>query len=714
MSNSNIGGLVQIVSSGKQDVYLTYKPEITFFKKVYKKHTNFSIEFIEIYPEQSLNYNNIISFMINNGDAIHRCYLEIELPNLVFSDKYITNINYINKKNTDIVELEKLLKITQNKYNNLLNYINIDMLLYRTIYNSLQIDNITIQNLKDLVYNFNNLNKLLKNQYINKIDIQIYSLINISDYILGINKIITTNELLDQNIYIFKNTIINKLNDIYKSMQYYLKNYNNDINKINVNIKNINNRNIKFNFSNFLGHNYFNYFTLEIGGQEIQKYSNNVLHINQMHKINQDSMQNYLEMIGHTPELNSFNEKTKGNTKILVPLIFWFNKDPGSCLPLVSLQYSNVVINAKINNLEKIISLENYEDEYKNLLDIRIPFNSETNININNNLYIYDTFIIDYENKYIKYNCILINDNLLKYHFTDLSDNEIKSILVNNGKLYYSNEILNLTNRIFDNQFLIDKFGWIKLMTNLNNSSYDYNNYYYKFASYYPYINFNLYYSLVDNPKIKLITESIYFDDIERDKFANSKLEYIIEIFDENIYNINQSYFDCELSFNNPCKELLWYIQPQLFIDGITEYGQNTSLNYDSHLYFKNELINDQKLIFNQYDVLLPNVNSNYYTYLLSYKYLNNILPLGVYYKSFCLYPEESQPSGTINLRYFKGKQYYVNFNSDFLKEYLDLLNLLYTPSVVSYKNSFILRFISKNYDLISINNGKFEILFSI
>ena len=38
------GGLLQIASSGIQDIYLTKNPEITFFKKIYRRHTNFSIE----------------------------------------------------------------------------------------------------------------------------------------------------------------------------------------------------------------------------------------------------------------------------------------------------------------------------------------------------------------------------------------------------------------------------------------------------------------------------------------------------------------------------------------------------------------------------------------------------------------------------------------------------------------------------------------------
>ena len=38
------GGLIQLVAYGAQDVYLTGDPEITFFKKIYKRHTNFSTE----------------------------------------------------------------------------------------------------------------------------------------------------------------------------------------------------------------------------------------------------------------------------------------------------------------------------------------------------------------------------------------------------------------------------------------------------------------------------------------------------------------------------------------------------------------------------------------------------------------------------------------------------------------------------------------------
>ena len=38
------GGLLQLVAYGAQDMYLTGNPQITFFKVVYRRHTNFAIE----------------------------------------------------------------------------------------------------------------------------------------------------------------------------------------------------------------------------------------------------------------------------------------------------------------------------------------------------------------------------------------------------------------------------------------------------------------------------------------------------------------------------------------------------------------------------------------------------------------------------------------------------------------------------------------------
>ena len=38
------GGLLSLVANGAQDVYLTGNPQITFFKLVYKRHSNYATE----------------------------------------------------------------------------------------------------------------------------------------------------------------------------------------------------------------------------------------------------------------------------------------------------------------------------------------------------------------------------------------------------------------------------------------------------------------------------------------------------------------------------------------------------------------------------------------------------------------------------------------------------------------------------------------------
>ena len=68
------GGLMQLVAYGAQDIYLTGNPQITFFKVVYRRHTNFSMETIQ----QTLNgfvKNNdgrFTSTISRNGDLIHK------------------------------------------------------------------------------------------------------------------------------------------------------------------------------------------------------------------------------------------------------------------------------------------------------------------------------------------------------------------------------------------------------------------------------------------------------------------------------------------------------------------------------------------------------------------------------------------------------------------------------------------------------------------
>ena len=72
------GGLMQLVAYGAQDIYLTGNPQITFFKVVYRRHTNFAVESIEQTINGSVGNGNKVSVTVaRNGDLLHRVYIEL-------------------------------------------------------------------------------------------------------------------------------------------------------------------------------------------------------------------------------------------------------------------------------------------------------------------------------------------------------------------------------------------------------------------------------------------------------------------------------------------------------------------------------------------------------------------------------------------------------------------------------------------------------------
>jgi hypothetical protein len=73
------GGLMQLVAYGAQDVYLTGNPQITFFKVVYRRHTNFSMESIQQTLNGSVGEGNRVTATISrNGDLVSRLYYEFD------------------------------------------------------------------------------------------------------------------------------------------------------------------------------------------------------------------------------------------------------------------------------------------------------------------------------------------------------------------------------------------------------------------------------------------------------------------------------------------------------------------------------------------------------------------------------------------------------------------------------------------------------------
>jgi len=74
---------MQLVAYGAQDIYLTGNPMITYFKVVYRRHTNFAMESIAQTFSGSVGFGNKVSALISrNGDLVSGLKLEMRLPTL--------------------------------------------------------------------------------------------------------------------------------------------------------------------------------------------------------------------------------------------------------------------------------------------------------------------------------------------------------------------------------------------------------------------------------------------------------------------------------------------------------------------------------------------------------------------------------------------------------------------------------------------------------
>jgi len=80
------GGLMQLVSYGAQDIYISGNPQITFWKVLYKRHTNFAVESIEVTFNGQADFNKRVTAIINrNADLMYKTYIQVVLPQITLA-----------------------------------------------------------------------------------------------------------------------------------------------------------------------------------------------------------------------------------------------------------------------------------------------------------------------------------------------------------------------------------------------------------------------------------------------------------------------------------------------------------------------------------------------------------------------------------------------------------------------------------------------------
>ena len=116
------GGLMQLVASGAQDIYLTGNPQITFFKVVFKRHTNFSIEPVEQPWFGEPDFGKTVTCTINRtGDLLYSMHVIISLPAIDASNISWGYVNRLGHALINNIKLEIGGQVIDQQYGDWLN-----------------------------------------------------------------------------------------------------------------------------------------------------------------------------------------------------------------------------------------------------------------------------------------------------------------------------------------------------------------------------------------------------------------------------------------------------------------------------------------------------------------------------------------------------------------------------------------------------------------
>ena len=357
------GGIFQIAVYGSQDIFLTSNPQVTFFKSLFRRHTNFSIEPI---AQQFIGVPNfgqeMTSIIDKSGDLIHRVYLEITLP----------KVNLIKNQSLWKLSREKAkqdYERASHYYNLVSNYIAANTYIIRKLDILARTDNISKQDIIRIMTSpifleslINHRNKLIdyvkQHQHQDqalKINVHVHEF-DIEFLFRGFAKrngaLITDSEFRQKlSSIINKKSLYNRMQDFYIDAQKASISTDEKYKSI---IDNSYNERYKFAWVEELGHSIIDYIEIKIGSQVIDRQTGDWLILFNKLFIKEAQRENYQEMIGDVNELIIFDDHIKDSYKLLIPFQFWFCRHLGQSIPLIALRYSDVTFNIKLKELDKL------------------------------------------------------------------------------------------------------------------------------------------------------------------------------------------------------------------------------------------------------------------------------------------------------------------------------------------------------------------------
>jgi len=676
------GGLIQIASYGLHDIFLVGNPQITFFKIVYRRHTNFAMEYKTENFTGIQNFGNYLSCNLSKmGDLLHKLYLKIDIPQVsinrsiygiseintstlydTYREKYVLIQNFINQINFNLIQpLYTLLKINGLKYVDIKNK-------YNMTYKKMNYINL-LNNIKNITWAFTKTFRLL--------------LINdLSENIIIINEQVTLANYLDFNAYYIKYITSNSVT-IIDDLTILLDNYILQINIIKTHMYNqlifyeklnkiINRTNINFSWVEYVGHQLINRVEIEIGGKVIDFTDSVRMNIDYQlsNKIEHDKTFN--KIIGNIPELTTYNDVIKPAYSLYIPLNFWFTKYSGLSIPLIYMRYHDIKINIQLNDLVNCCYYETLKD----------------------NIYIED--LINLNNISLIANYIYLDSDERK-KFAQLEH----EYLIEQSQVA---QFTGITTQIFNFELpffnLIKQLFWIiRDQDNINRLKYfDYANNHY--IDIYSFESDTYIYDETNSQKQNYVKVRMTNININTFININDEIEIVNSIFYSGKYIVKKIQNEYIYVYHDYyMKEI--YNSNYTFVNGIYTKTSIYQGNTQAYIIKRNNSNPIQYSTLEINGIQLFNKKDGIYTnYVNPYQYNIKAPDHGLNVYSFALNPEEYQPSG------------FCNFNALDLKSMTFYLDQIYQNK--DSKKNLNISIYAHGYNILKFAHGKAGIIFNI
>jgi Large eukaryotic DNA virus major capsid protein. len=366
------GGLINIVTYGTNDLYLTGSPQITFFKIAYRRYTNFSAESVAI-DLGNINFDQEITIHFPKaGDLFSNTYLQLEIPNIhllktdTTADLTDAELAFLNTALALPLTAPEIAIV--NNYQNILTFLTLNCKGYRVAVDNRNIQNQTVNAYVTAILAAMPIVGAVETNYISALNAaKAYenSVSNTSNdftltyqnsdiiYILNTNVVIPAaySSFTVAQIY---NMVVNAITISVRVKTYYF----NKVNTYNTLYQESVSRYAKFAWIDKLGHAIIDRIDVNIGGEKIDRHYSEWINIWYELTGHTDQNELYNKLIGNVSELTTFDRNEKSAYTLTIPLSFWFCRKGGLAFPIIALQYSTISLTIKLKKINDCAYVE--------------------------------------------------------------------------------------------------------------------------------------------------------------------------------------------------------------------------------------------------------------------------------------------------------------------------------------------------------------------